>query len=243
MRKEAAQEWRIIMLKDNLVTVQNNIVKACEKCGRSPKEVCLIAVSKTKPKEMLMEIYDCNIRQFGENYVQEMVDKADSLPKDIVWHMIGHLQRNKVKYVVGRADMIHSVDSVRLAEAISNEAIKKKLVSDILVEVNVADEENKFGFKPDEVEDFIREISDYKGIRVRGLMTSAPYVANPEDNRVYFRQLKQLCVDINAKNIDNINMDVLSMGMTNDYMVAIEEGATHIRVGTAIFGARDYSNR
>jgi len=237
------QEWRIIMLKDNLVTVQNNIVKACEKCGRSPKEVCLIAVSKTKPKEMLMEIYDCNIRQFGENYVQEMVDKADSLPKDIVWHMIGHLQRNKVKYVVGRADMIHSVDSVRLAEAISNEAIKKKLVSDILVEVNVAGEENKFGFKPDEVEDFIRKISDYKGIRVRGLMTSAPYVANPEDNRVYFRQLKQLCVDINAKNIDNINMDVLSMGMTNDYIVAIEEGATHIRVGTAIFGARDYSNR
>ena len=163
------QEWRIIMLKDNLVTVQNNIVKACEKCGRSPKEVCLIAVSKTKPKEMLMEIYDCNIRQFGENYVQEMVDKADSLPKDIVWHMIGHLQRNKVKYVVGRASMIHSVDSVRLAEAISNEAIKKKLVADILVEVNVAGEENKFGFKPDEVEDFIRKISDYKGIRVRGL--------------------------------------------------------------------------
>lgn len=231
------------MLKDNLATVQNNIVKACEKCGRDPKDVCLIAVSKTKPVEMLMEIYDCNIRQFGENYVQEMVEKVDTLPKDIVWHMIGHLQRNKVKYVVGRAAMIHSVDSVRLAEAISNEAIKKKIVVDILIEVNVAGEENKFGLKPDEVEKFIRQIAGYKGINVRGLMTSAPYVANPEDNRVYFRQLKQLCVDINAKNIDNINMDVLSMGMTNDYMVAIEEGATHIRVGTAIFGARDYSNR
>lgn len=231
------------MLKDNLFKVQENIIKACEKSGRNPKDVCLIAVSKTKPKEMLMEIYDCGIRQFGENYVQEMTDKVDSLPEDIVWHMIGHLQRNKVKYVVGRAAMIHSVDSIRLAEAISNESIKKKLVSDILVEVNVAGEENKFGLKPEEVEKFVKDIASLKGIQVRGLMTSAPYVANPEENRIYFRQLKQLCVDINAKNIDNINMDVLSMGMTNDYTVAIEEGATHIRVGTAIFGARDYSNR
>ena len=231
------------MLKNNLSFVQENIAKACERSGRDVSEVCLIAVSKTKPKDMLMEIYNCNIRQFGENYVQEMVDKVDTLPDDIVWHMIGHLQRNKVKYVVGRAAMIHSVESVRLAKAISEEAVKKNLVVDILVEVNVAGEENKFGLKPEEVEDFVKEISTFKGIRVRGLMTSAPYVANPEDNRVYFRQLKQLCVDINAKNIDNINMDVLSMGMTNDYIVAIEEGATHIRVGTAIFGARDYSNR
>ena len=231
------------MLKDNLRIVQENIIKACEKSGRNPKEICLIAVSKTKPKDMLMEIYDCNIRQFGENYVQEMVDKVDSLPDDIVWHMIGHLQRNKVKYVVGRAAMIHSVDSLRLAEAISQEALKKGIVADVLIEVNVALEENKFGLKTEEVEAFVKEIAVLNGIRVRGLMTSAPYVADPEDNRIYFRQLKQLCVDINAKNIDNIYMDVLSMGMTNDYMVAIEEGATHIRVGTAIFGARDYSNR
>ena len=231
------------MLKDNLVKVQENIVKACNDCGRNPEDVCLIAVSKTKPNDMLMEIYDCGIRQFGENYVQEMVDKVDSLPEDITWHMIGHLQRNKVKYVVGRAAMIHSVDSDRLAQAISQEAVKKNIVVDILIEVNVAGEENKFGLKPENVEDFIREISSYEGIRIRGLMTSAPFVENPEDNRTYFRQLKQLCVDINAKNIDNINMDVLSMGMTNDYMIAIEEGATHIRVGTAIFGARDYSKR
>ena len=231
------------MLKDNLVKVQENIVKACNDCGRNPEDVCLIAVSKTKPNDMLMEIYDCGIRQFGENYVQEMVDKVDSLPEDITWHMIGHLQRNKVKYVVGRAAMIHSVDSDRLAQAISQEAVKKNIVVDILIEVNVAGEENKFGLKPENVEDFIREISSYEGIRIRGLMSSAPFVENPEDNRTYFRQLKQLCVDINAKNIDNINMDVLSMGMTNDYMIAIEEGATHIRVGTAIFGARDYSKR
>ena len=171
-----------------------------------------------------------------------MVDKVDALPKDIVWHMIGHLQRNKVKYVVGRASMIHSVDSLRLAEAINQEAVIKGIVADILIEVNVAGELNKFGFKPEEVEAFVRAISGFSGIRVRGLMTSAPYVENPEDNRCYFRQLKQLCVDINAKNIDNINMDVLSMGMTNDYVIAVEEGATHIRVGTAIFGHRDYGN-
>ena len=184
------------MLKDNLSFVQENIAKACERSGRDVSEVCLIAVSKTKPKDMLMEIYNCNIRQFGENYVQEMVDKVDTLPDDIVWHMIGHLQRNKVKYVVGRAAMIHSVESVRLAKAISEEAVKKNLVVDILVEVNVAGEENKFGLKPEEVEDFVKEISTFKGIRVRGLMTSAPYVANPEDNRVYFRQLKLSLIHI-----------------------------------------------
>ena len=230
------------MLKSNYEAVKKNIKAACERSGRDKSEVCLIAVSKTKPQEDIMQIYECGEHQFGENYVQEMVDKVDALPKDIVWHMIGHLKRNKVKYVVGRASMIHSVDSLRLAEAINQEAVKKGIVADILIEVNVAGELNKFGYKPEEVEAFVRAISGFSGIRVRGLMTSAPYVENPEDNRCYFRQLKQLCVDINAKNIDNINMDVLSMGMTNDYVIAVEEGATHIRVGTAIFGHRDYGN-
>lgn len=230
------------MLKDNLTNVEQHIKDACERSGRSLSEVCLVAVSKTKPKEMLMEVYDCGIRQFGENYVQEMVDKVDSLPKDITWHMIGHLQRNKVKYVVGRAAMIHSVDSERLAAAISEEAVKKNIVQDILVEVNVAGEENKFGVTFEDASAFIEKIAQLKNIRIRGLMTSAPFVDNPEDNRKYFKQLKQLLVDINQKNIDNVCMDVLSMGMTNDYTVAVEEGATHVRVGTAIFGARDYSH-
>lgn len=230
------------MLKDNLIEVENNIRCACEKSGRKPEDVCLVAVSKTKPEEMLMEVYDCGIRQFGENYVQEMVDKVDSLPKDITWHMIGHLQRNKVKYVVGRAAMIHSVDSERLAVAISDEAVKKGLVQDILIEVNVAQEENKFGVSCENTAELVKEISSLPGIKIRGLMTSAPYVENPEDNRKYFRELKQLLVDINNKNIDNVYMNVLSMGMTNDYVVAVEEGATHVRVGTAIFGARDYSH-
>lgn len=230
------------MLKDNLVKVQNNIADICKGCNRDVNDVCLIAVSKTKPNDMLMEIYDCNVRHFGENYVQEMVDKVDSLPKDITWHMIGHLQRNKVKYVVGRAALIHAVDSERLAVAISDEAVKKGLVQEILIEVNVAKEESKFGFSCDEVEAFVRNASKLPGIKIRGLMTSAPYVNDAEENRQYFRELKQLLVDINSKNIDNVYMDILSMGMTNDYSVAIEEGATHVRVGTAIFGARDYSH-
>ncbi len=229
------------MIKENLQSVQDNIKEICRKCDRNPEDVTLIAVSKTKPNEMLMEAYDSGIREFGENYVQELSDKIETLPDDINWHMIGHLQRNKVKYIVGKVAMIHSVDSLRLAEAIDNESSKKGVKTDILVEVNVADEENKFGVTLEDAEDFIRQLSHFDNIVVRGLMTSAPLVDNPEKNRVFFRQLRQLLVDINAKNIDNIHMDVLSMGMTNDYIIAIEEGATHVRVGTAIFGARNYN--
>lgn len=229
------------MIKENLQSVQDNIKEMCRKCGRNPDDVTLIAVSKTKPNEMLMEAYDSGIREFGENYVQELSDKIETLPDDINWHMIGHLQRNKVKYIVGKVAMIHSVDSLRLAEAIDNESSKKGVKTDILVEVNVANEENKFGVTLEEAEDFIRQLSHFDNIVVRGLMTSAPLVDNPEKNRVFFRQLRQLLVDINDKNIDNIHMDVLSMGMTNDYNIAIEEGATHVRVGTAIFGARNYN--
>ena len=229
------------MIKENLQSVQDNIKEICRKCGRNPEDVTLIAVSKTKPNEMLMEAYDSGIREFGENYVQELSDKIETLPDDINWHMIGHLQRNKVKYIVGKVAMIHSVDSLRLAEAIDNESSKKGVKTDILVEVNAANEENKFGVTLEEAEDFIRQLSHFDNIVVRGLMTSAPLVDNPEKNRVFFRQLRQLLVDINAKNIDNIHMDVLSMGMTNDYDLAIEEGATHVRVGTAICGARNYN--
>ena len=230
------------MLKENLAKVEENIQAACDRAGRKREEVTLIAVSKTKPVEMLQEAYDLGVRVNGENKAQELASKYEVLPKDIHWHMIGHMQRNKVKYIIDKVDLIHSVDSVKLAETIEKEAAKHNLTANILIEVNVAGELNKFGFKPEEVEAFVRAISGFSGIRVRGLMTSAPYVENPEDNRCYFRQLKQLCVDINAKNIDNINMDVLSMGMTNDYVIAVEEGATHIRVGTAIFGHRDYGN-
>ena len=229
------------MLKDALIEVENNILDACERSGRNPEEVTLIAVSKTKPVEMLQEVYNEGIRDFGENYVQELADKIEIMPKDIRWHMIGHLQRNKVKYLVGKVACIHSVDSLRLAEVINERSIKLGVVTEIMAEVNIAGEESKFGFTRDEVFDFAEKVSTMEGVKLVGLMTSAPYVNDPEENRQYFREMKSLSVDINEKNINNINITELSMGMTKDYIVAVEEGATHVRVGTAIFGARNYS--
>lgn len=228
------------MLKDNLAKVEKNIEEACKKAGRERSEVTLIAVSKTKPVSMLQEIYDENIRHFGENKVQELCDKIEQLPKDISWHMIGHLQRNKVKYIVGKVALIHSVDTYRLAEEINIQAKKKNVIVPILVEVNIAAEESKFGISKEDSILLVEDISHLENVRIKGLMTIAPYVENPEDNRQYFQKIKQLSVDITNKNIDNVSMEILSMGMTGDYMVAIEEGATMVRVGTGIFGERNY---
>lgn len=228
------------MLKENLANVEKNIEQACKNAGRSRDEVALIAVSKTKPVEMLQEIYDENIRDFGENKVQELCSKMGQLPSDIRWHMIGHLQRNKVKYIVGKVELIHSVDTYRLAEEINIQAKKQNVIVPILVEVNIAHEESKFGISAEDAILLVEEISKLENIRIKGLMTIAPYVENPEDNRLYFRKIKQLSVDITNKNIDNVFMEILSMGMTGDYMVAIEEGATMVRVGTGIFGERNY---
>ena len=228
------------MSKENLANVEKNIEQACKNAGRSRDEVTLIAVSKTKPVEMLQEIYDENIRDFGENKVQELCSKMEQLPSDIRWHMIGHLQRNKVKYIVGKVELIHSVDTYRLAEEINIQAKKQNVIVPILVEVNIAHEESKFGISAEDAILLVEEISKLENIRIKGLMTIAPYVENPEDNRLYFRKIKQLSVDITNKNIDNVFMEILSMGMTGDYMVAIEEGATMVRVGTGIFGERNY---
>ncbi|MCH5280210.1 MAG: YggS family pyridoxal phosphate-dependent enzyme [Lachnospiraceae bacterium] len=229
------------MLADNYDLVKSNIEKACKDSGRDKEDVTLIAVSKTKPISMLQEIYDHGCRHFGENKVQELVEKYEALPKDIKWHMIGHLQRNKVKYIVDKAALIHSVDSLRLAEEISKEAVKKQVEVDILIEVNVAMEESKFGTLLEESEELVRQAAKLPGIHVKGLMTIAPYVEDPEDNRQYFAQLRQLSVDISEKNIDNVSMDILSMGMSGDYQVAVSEGATYVRVGTGIFGERQYT--
>lgn len=229
------------MIRENLRTVEDRIQAACRQCGRNREEVQLIAVSKTKPVEMLEEAYACGCRDFGENKVQELVDKYERLPKDIRWHMIGHLQRNKVKYIVDKVYLIHSVDSLRLAEEISKEAVKKDIQASILVEVNVAEEESKFGVKVEDTEELVRKAALLPNIHVQGLMTIAPYVEDPEANRPIFRRLCKLAVDIKMKNIDNVHMDVLSMGMTGDYQVAIEEGATMVRVGTGIFGDRNYT--
>ena len=187
--------------------------------------------------------FEQNIREFGENKVQEMCEKMEVLPKDIHWHMIGHLQTNKVKYIVGKTALIHSVDSLHLAKEIEKQATKNNVIVPILIEVNIAEEESKFGIHREETIALVREIAQMEHVHIRGLMTIAPYVENPEDNRPYFREIRQLSVDIKQENIDNVNMDVLSMGMTGDYEVAIEEGATMVRVGTGIFGARNYNTK
>lgn len=228
-------------IKENLNIVRKNIEAACAACGRETGEVKLIAVSKTKPLSMLEEAYTDGCRDFGENKVQELVDKYEAMPKDIRWHMIGHLQRNKVKYIVDKVFLIHSVDSLRLAQEIEKEAAKKGVSVNILVEVNVAEEESKFGTTASETVSLVEEIAKLPHIRIKGLMTIAPYVEDSEENRRYFAKLKQIYVDIIHKNIDNVFMGELSMGMTGDYEVAISEGATYIRVGTGIFGERKYT--
>ncbi|MBE5952862.1 MAG: YggS family pyridoxal phosphate-dependent enzyme [Lachnospiraceae bacterium] len=229
------------MLKENLLSVKNKIETACKKTGRNVDEITLIAVSKTKPLSDIEELIAYGTMEFGENKVQELVDKYENVSTPVNWHLIGHLQTNKVKYIVDKACLIHSVDSLKLAKEIEKEAVKKNVIANILVQVNVANEDSKFGLESGEVFDLVESISKLSNIKIKGLMTIAPFVENPEGNRGYFRQLKQLSLDIKSKNIDNVDMSILSMGMTNDYEVAIEEGATMVRVGTGIFGERNYN--
>ena len=229
-----------IDIKENIRKVKENMKNACLKAGRKPEDTTLIAVTKTKPFEMIMEAYDAGVRDFGENKVQDLMAKFELAPKDSRFHMIGHLQKNKVKYLIGNVFLIHGVDSYELAEVIDKESKKKNVVTDILVEVNVAGEESKFGTTLNDAKDLVKKIASLTNVKVKGLMTIAPYVVDPEENRQYFVDLRNLLIDINRENIDNISMDILSMGMTGDYCVACEEGATYVRVGTGIFGERDY---
>lgn len=229
------------MVVDNYNKIKEEVIQTAVKAGRNPEDVTLIAVSKTKPLADIEELIRIGVLDFGENKVQELCDKYENVSKPVRFHQIGHLQTNKVKYVVDKAYMIHSLDSLKLAKEIEKEAAKKNVIAQVLIEVNVAEEDSKFGLKLQEVIPFLKEIKDFSHIHVNGLMTIAPLVDNPEDNRKYFRALKQLSLDIICENIDNIDMNVLSMGMTNDFKVAIEEGATMVRVGTAIFGQRNYN--
>ena len=230
------------MIKENLEFVEKNICEACKKAGRDRSEVTLIAVSKTKPVSDIREAMACGITVFGENKVQEIRDKTAEITEPLSWHMIGHLQANKVKYLPGVACMIHSVDNVKLADEIEKQAAKHELVMDVLIEVNMAHEDTKFGLSPEETIDFVKKISKNEHLNIRGLMTIAPYTEDPESNRVYFKGLRELKDKINSLNIPRVQMDTLSMGMTGDYSIAIEEGATFVRVGTGIFGERDYAN-
>lgn len=235
------RQMSLSTIKDNLEQVNSNIVSACVRSGRKTDSVTLIAVSKTKPVEMLLEAYAAGVRDFGENKVQEIVDKIDKLPPDARFHMIGHLQTNKVKYIIDRIYMIHSLDSIKLAMEIDKRAKAAGRVVPCLIEINIGNEESKYGINPKEATEFAAEVSQLTGIKIMGLMCVAPAVDDPEDAREYFVRMRELSVDITRKNIDNIELSILSMGMSGDYMVAVEEGADFVRVGSSIFGLRDYS--
>ena len=229
------------MIKENIESIKEEIESAAKVSGRNASDITLISVSKTQPVDKLLEAYQAGAREFGENKVQEIVSKYPFMPSDARFHMIGHLQKNKVKDVVDKAVLIHSVDSLELAKVIQKESLKRNIITPILIEVNIAREDSKFGVFKEDVLPLAEEISKLSNVSLRGLMTVAPYVDEAEDNRQYFAAMKQLAIDIENQNIDNVSMKILSMGMSADYKVAIEEGATHVRVGTKIFGARNYS--
>ena len=225
---------------ENYLRIKSEMEDILIKSGRSADDALLLAVSKTKPVKMLQDVYDAGCRDFGENKVQEIMDKIDKLPSDIRWHMIGHLQTNKIKYIIDKVYMIHSVDTLHLAEAISKEAVKKNVNVRILLEVNVAGEESKFGGGLEEARVLFEEAGKLPNLTICGLMTIAPYVEDAEDNRQYFAQLRELSVDLFGKKTDNKRGVELSMGMSGDYPVALQEGSTIIRVGSNIFGERIY---
>lgn len=226
------------MIKENLKYIEDEIKKVCEKENIDKNTCTLIAVSKTKPIELIKEAYDYGIRDFGENKVQEILEKYEQLPKDIRWHMIGHLQTNKVKMILDKVEYIHSIDSLKLASVIDKEAKKKGIVVKGFLELNIVGEETKFGFSVEELNSIVEELAVFGNLKIIGLMIVAPFVDIAEKNREIFKKMKKIAVDINAKKIHNVEISELSMGMSGDYLVAIEEGSTFVRVGSSIFGER-----
>ncbi|MGI9174285.1 MAG: YggS family pyridoxal phosphate-dependent enzyme [Rhodothermales bacterium] len=228
-------------IAERLAAVRERIAAACERAGRPASSVTLVAVSKTFPLAAVEAAYAAGARHFGENKVQDLVEKAEAMPGqtgggDLCWHMIGHLQRNKAKDVVAHADLFEALDSPRLAKELNKRAEAEERVVPCLVQVNVSGEESKYGLGPDHVHDFLDQVAAYEGLRVRGLMTLAAPADDSEDVRPQFELLRRLAETYpgNAR----AGLDVLSMGMSGDFEVAIEEGATHVRIGSAIFGPR-----
>ena len=225
-------------ISENIDAIRTRILTAAAKSGRDPQSIKIIGVSKTVDVERIKEAYNCGITDFGENRVQELCEKYDIVNMECNWHLIGHLQTNKVKYILDKVSLIHSLDTIELAAEIHKRAQKDDRQIDALVQVNVAAEDTKFGISPDEAADFIKEVSGMGNIRIKGLMTIAPMVPNPAEIRWVFAKLRKLLIDIKQENIDNVNMDYLSMGMSNDFEIAIEEGSNMVRIGTSLFGKR-----
>lgn len=228
-------------IRDNISRIKQHINEICEKASKDPEGITLIAVTKTVDTDRINYAAGCGIANIGENKVQEIMSKYENVDSGVKWHLIGHLQTNKVKYIIDKTALIHSVDSIGLAEEISKRAEKINLVKDVLVQVNVAKEDTKFGIDYEDTESFIKQISQYKGIKVKGLMTIAPYSEDPEEVRLVFRRLREKFDLLGKAGIPNAEMKYLSMGMTNDYGIAIEEGSNMVRIGTGIFGKRNYN--
>jgi pyridoxal phosphate enzyme (YggS family) len=223
-------------IKNNLKIINEKIRKAASRANRNSEEIKLVAVTKTATIEQIKEAISAGVKIIGENKVQEAKEKYQILSADIEWHLVGHLQTNKVKYAIEIFDLIHSVDSIKLAKEIDRRSQQFGMITNVLVEVNVSGEETKYGIKPEEVESFLKEVSEFSRIKVRGLMTIAPIAEDQEEVRPYFRKLRELSEEIKSKNLKNVKMDYLSMGMTEDFEVAIEEGANMVRIGRGIFG-------
>lgn len=227
-----------LYIRDNIEIVRERVAAAAIRSGRKPEDVTIIAVTKTVGTDRIAQAIESGLTELGENRVQELCDKYDSIDKKCNWHLIGHLQTNKVKYIIDKVSLIHSLDRLELAREIQSRAQKLGRIAEVLVQVNIAEEESKFGMRKEQVLDFVKAVSVFPNIRIKGLMTIAPLAENPEDVRWVFREAKKLLIDIKAENIDNIGMDYLSMGMSGDFETAIEEGSNVVRVGTAIFGKR-----
>ena len=225
----------------NIAEIKEEINQICQSYGRNAEDITLIAVTKTVDTDKINYAVGCGIANLGENKVQEIMDKYDAVDRNVKWHLIGHLQTNKVKYIIDKVELIHSVDSIKLAEEINKRAEKNNLIKDVLVQINVAEEDTKFGIDLEQAVDFVKSISEFENIRVKGLMTIAPYDLAPEGVRPVFRQLKKKFDELAQMNLPNTDLKHLSMGMSNDYKVAIEEGSNMIRIGTAIFGKRNYN--
>ena len=229
-----------ITVKDNLMLIEQNIDKALQRSGRTKDKVDIIAVTKTVGIEQITEAIDAGLDKIGENRVQEFLKKYDNIDREVEYHMIGHLQSNKVKYIIDKVSLIHSLDRISLAKELDKRAKRNNLTVNVLIQVNIAEEKSKYGLKVDQVIPFIEDISQYENIRVKGLMTIAPFVEDPEEVRWVFRDLSRLGETIGNKDYKNVEMEILSMGMTNDYEIAIEEGSNMVRIGTGLFGKRNY---
>ena len=231
-------------IKSNIEKIKDEIASICNDCGRNPQEVNLMAVTKTVDVDAVFEAIDAGITDVGENKPQELARKYEVIGDKVNWHLIGTLQTNKVKYIIDKVTMIHSLDREALCEEIQKRAEKIDRIIDCLVQVNISKEDSKHGLYEEDVIDFITNISNkYTNIRIKGLMTMAPFTENEDEVREVFRSLKNLSLDIDKLNIPNVSMKYLSMGMSNDYKIAVEEGSTIVRVGTSIFGERNYNNQ